>query len=57
MKSYEEIWPLQIKGHGHEGQKLNLLNQKSQRKTFEIKVIGNEKLLGNMALAEQRPWP
>ena len=52
-----EIWPLLIKGHGLEGQKFNLLNQDSERKMFEIKVVGNEKLCGNMAFADQRPWP
>ena len=57
MKSYEKIWPLQIKGHGLEGQKLNLLNQDCERKTFEIKVVRNKKLYGNMAFADQRPWP
>ena len=57
MKSYVEIWHLLFKGHGHEAQKLSLLNWDSQRKTFEIKVVGNEKLCGNIAFADQRSWP
>ena len=57
MRSYVEIWHLLIKGHGLEGQKLNLLNKDSYRKMFEIKVVGNEKLCANMAFSNQRPWP